>query len=139
VLLMKELPPAGPWDVKLRRGGGMEVEFIAQVLQLTNRVQPVHRETGDALRHLAGIGALTRHEADTLGRADLMWRTVQSMLRITVGRATEVLPPAAAAALLAAAGAVAGRALDAAGLDATLEQTATDVRAIFNQRIGAIG
>ena len=30
--LLRELPPAGPWDVKMRPGGGIEVEFIAQTL-----------------------------------------------------------------------------------------------------------
>ena len=32
--MLRELPPDGPWDVKLRPGGQIEVEFIAQVLQL---------------------------------------------------------------------------------------------------------
>ena len=31
---MRDLPPHGLWDVKLRVGGQIEVEFIAQVLQL---------------------------------------------------------------------------------------------------------
>ncbi len=32
----RDLPPDGPWDVKLRAGGQIEVEFIAQVLQLVH-------------------------------------------------------------------------------------------------------
>ncbi len=32
--MLRDLPPEGPWDVKLRAGGQIEVEFIAQVLQL---------------------------------------------------------------------------------------------------------
>ena len=32
--MLRDLPPDGPWDVKLRAGGQIEVEFIAQVLQL---------------------------------------------------------------------------------------------------------
>jgi glutamate-ammonia-ligase adenylyltransferase len=137
--LMRELPPAGPWDVKLRPGGGMEVEFIAQVLQLTHRVRPVRQTTAVALRHLRSIGALTAEESAVLVRADLLWRTVQSMLRITVGRSLADLPAAALAALLQATSAIVGQALDAPGLDATLERAAADVRSIFNQRIGAIG
>jgi glutamate-ammonia-ligase adenylyltransferase len=137
--LMREMPPTGPWDVKLRAGGGMEVEFIAQVLQLTHRVQPVRQTTATALRHLQAMGALTAPETAALVRADLLWRTVQSMLRITVGRATAELPAAASSALLQATSLIAGRVLDAAALDATLEQAAADVRGIFNERIGAIG
>ena len=32
--MLRDLPPDGPWDVKLRAGGQIEVEFIAQVVQL---------------------------------------------------------------------------------------------------------
>lgn len=136
--LLRELPPSGPWDVKMRAGGGMEVEFVAQVLQLVHRVRPALPNTGEALRHLAEIGALATHEADVLIRADLIWRTVQSMVRITVGRGAETLPAPAMDALLRAAGRAAGRDLDAAALDATLGDTARQVRAIFTTRIGAI-
>jgi glutamate-ammonia-ligase adenylyltransferase len=137
--LVRELPPSGPWDVKLRPGGGMEVEFVAQVLQLIHPVQPVRQTTAVALRHLQAIGALTAAETAVLVRADRLWRTVQSMLRITIGRQTTGLPPAAAGALLQAVAVIVRQTLDLPGLDATLEQAAADVRAIFNQRIGTIG
>ena len=136
--LLRDLPGAGGWEVKLRPGGGMEVEFVAQVLQLVHRVTPPVQHTGAALRHLARLGALTEDEAETLVRADLLWRTVQSLLRITVGRATDPLPQPAAEALLRGVGAVAGRTLDLPALDVTLEETARDVRTIFNRRIGEI-
>ena len=32
--MLRDLPPDGPWDVKLRAGGQIEVEFVAQVQQL---------------------------------------------------------------------------------------------------------
>ena len=139
--LLRDLPPGGPWDVKLRAGGGMEVEFVAQVLQLVHGMQAGGQSTGVALRRLADMGALAEDEAAVLVRADLLWRTVQSMLRITVGRApAPVLPGAAEAAVLRAAGAVTGHVgLDAAGLEASMERTARAVREIFNARIGAIG
>ncbi len=137
--LLRDLPPTGPWDVKLRPGGGMEVEFIAQALQLVHAVCPIRPRTADALEHLAAVGALPAREAAALIRADLLWRTVQSMLRISIGRATDAVPPQAMAPLLRAAGRVAGVAdLDASGLHATLEAAAAEVRAIFTQRIGAI-
>ena len=34
--LARDLPPDGPWDVKLRPGGQIEVEFIAQALHLVH-------------------------------------------------------------------------------------------------------
>ena len=79
-------------------------------------------------------------EAAALARADLLWRTVQSMLRITVGRGAAVLPAAAAEALLRAVGRMegVGPGLGLAALDATLDDAARTVRAIFDQRIGTI-
>ncbi len=136
--LLKDLPPQSPWDVKMRPGGGMEVEFIAQALQLIHGVQHGGQNTARALRGLAAAGALPEAEAQTLIRADRLWRTVQSMRRITVGRGVHDLPKPAAAALLRAVGALDARNLDLPALNATLEDTARQVRAIFNQRIGAI-
>ena len=107
--LLRDLPPRGPWDVKMRPGGGMEVEFVAQVLQLLNAApSSCHQNTTQALRALAAAGALPAAEADTLIQADLVWRTVQSMVRITVGRGAVTLPDAAAAAVIRAVGTAAG-------------------------------
>ena len=136
--LLRELPPQGRWDVKMRDGGGMEVEFVAQVLLLLNGAPPGCQNTTRALHQLAALGALTVAEAGVLVRADLVWRTVQSMKRITVGRGVNDLPGTAADALLRAAAAALGGPLDLPALDATLDATARDVRAIFEQRIGAV-
>ena len=101
--LLRDLPPTGPWDVKLRPGGGIEVEFIAQTLLLATGVARGGQSTRAALAQLAGLGALPPARAVTLIRADRLWRTVQSMLRITVGRRTDALPHAAIEPLLRAA------------------------------------
>ena len=131
--LLRELPPAGPWDVKMRPGGGIEVEFIAQTLQLIHGVRPGHQATRTGLRYLADERRLPQDTAAMLIEADRMWRTVQSMVRITVGRGPAELPAAAAEALLRVAGAP-GLALPE--LRATLDQTAKDVRAAFINLIG---
>ncbi len=131
--LLRELPPAGPWDVKMRPGGGIEVEFIAQALQLIHGVRPGHQATRAGLRYLADEGRLPPATAAMLIEADRLWRTVQSMVRITVGRGPAELPAAAAEALLRVAGAP-GLALPE--LRATLDRTAQDVRAAFITFIG---
>ncbi len=104
--MLRELPPDGPWDVKPRPGGQIEVEFIAQVLQLRHAEtmpEVLSPTTRVALRALAEAGVLAEDDAALLIRADHSWRTVQGMLRITVGRdAGEALPEASA--LLAAPG-----------------------------------
>ena len=65
--LLRDLPAHGPWDVKLRPGGLMEVEFVTQVLQLIHFPQrPELRRTTTrlALTNLIEIGALDREEGE---------------------------------------------------------------------------
>ena len=104
--LAADLPPRGPWDVKRLDGGLMEVEFIAQILQIAppgkaqlgtaqlggagNAARLHHPTTRLALRRLARGGALSRRDAALLIQADRFWRALQSMLRILFGAA---LPP----------------------------------------------
>ncbi len=130
--MLRDLPASGPWDVKLRAGGLVEVEFVAQALQLLSGVRdPVTRH---ALALLAEHGALADTDARLLIEADHLWRTVQSMLRITVGPVIAALPPAAAEALLRATGAV-----DLAALEARMEETARAVRGAFVRYLGDLG
>jgi glutamate-ammonia-ligase adenylyltransferase len=98
--LLAELPPHGPWDVKLRRGGLLEVEFLAQALQLLQAQQRgiLNPTTRCALRNLSRMGVLTPDEGDELIRADQAWRACQGLLRICEGRTV----PAALAAPLEA-------------------------------------
>jgi [glutamine synthetase] adenylyltransferase / [glutamine synthetase]-adenylyl-L-tyrosine phosphorylase len=137
VRMLRDLPPDGPWDAKARPGGQIEVEFIAQVLQLLNaEAMPrvLNPTTRDALRRLAEAGVLPRDDAEMLIRADHTWRTVQGMLRLTVGRhAGETLPDASARPLLRAMGVA-----DAAALRADLDPLAAGVRAAFVRYVGEI-
>jgi glutamate-ammonia-ligase adenylyltransferase len=139
--LARDHPPAGPWDVKYREGGLIEVEFIAQALQvIAARDTPgmIHPTTRIALARLAAHGSLTALEAETLIAADRRFRIVQEMLRITLGPrpgaglAAGALPGPAAATLLRAAGA-----LDIASLHASLNETMAGVRALFIRHLGA--
>ena len=135
--LMRDLPPAGPWDVKLRTGGGIEVEFIAQALQLIFGVRPDCQATRAALRHLAADGRLPADTAAMLIRADRLWRTVQSMVRITMGRGAHDLPSAAEEALRRAVGQQLGTpGLALPQLRDALDATARDVRTAFVNLIG---
>ena len=140
--LARDLPPTGRWDVKLRSGGQIDVEFICQTLQLVHAArQPGVRSetTRIALRQLANAGALPADDADTLIRADRVWRTVQGMLRILLGRGPPGdLPEATARPLLRAAAAAGVPAVDLPALLLTLDILARDVRAIFGRHVGEI-
>ncbi len=91
------------WDVKHRAGGLIEVEFVAQALQLRHARTPklLSPTTRVALANLARAGFLAETDAALLIRADAAWRTVQGLLRITLGRSVPAVLPAAVAARLA--------------------------------------
>jgi glutamate-ammonia-ligase adenylyltransferase len=136
--MLRDLPPEGPWDVKLRAGGQIEVEFIAQVLQLIYAAQSpglCSPTTRVALETLAKARKLETEDAALLMRADHLWRTIQGMLRITVGRgAREALPDASEQALLRAV----GSAVDLSALRTTMDDMAQQVRAAFVRYVGEI-
>jgi len=141
--LLRELPAEGPWDVKAMPGGLMEVEFIAQALQLHHgaaRPEVLAVTTRVALARLAKAGALSAAEAALLTRADRLWRTILGMLRLTVGRAPEEMltGPAAAALLRAVAPCCDPAPVDLAALRAQMAEVAAAVRAIFERRIGSL-
>jgi glutamate-ammonia-ligase adenylyltransferase len=140
--IAKEMPAEGPWDVKHRLGGLMEVEFIAQTLQLVHaRAHPevCSQTTREALARLARAGKLAEADAATLICAEKLWRTVQGMLRITIGRSVkEALPTAAAAALLRAVNDMGIKVVDVAALRASMDAIGAEVRAIFSREIGEI-
>jgi glutamate-ammonia-ligase adenylyltransferase len=143
--LQRELPPAGPWDVKHRNGGQMEVEFIAQTLQLVHApADPAIASptTRVALARLARAGWLGAADAALLIRADHVWRSVQGLLRIFHGRTP---PERLSAPLLAALGGAIGGDDAAAGpvdtqaLHAILDALARQVRRAFIAHVGEIG
>jgi glutamate-ammonia-ligase adenylyltransferase len=140
--MLRDLPPDGPWDVKLGRGGLIEVEFIAQALQLAHAPrQPrlLATTTRVALRRLAEAGILTAEEGESLIAAEHLWRSISGLLRLTVGRwREETLPESVASALLQACrgrdGAAA--AVDLRSLQAQMAERANEVRAVFERRLG---
>jgi glutamate-ammonia-ligase adenylyltransferase len=141
--MARDLRPHGPWDVKLRLGGLVDIEFIAQVLQLIHARNPkFHRSqtTHIALRRLSVAGALSKADAKVLIQAERLWRTVQGMLRMTVGRIEATTLPAASATLLLRAAADAGvPAVDTDDFLRKAENIALEVRLLFERYVGKLG
>jgi len=135
--LLQQGAESGPWDVKLRSGGQIEVEFVAQVLQLIFGLQsPTLRVAVEKLR---ARGHLAPAQADLLIHADRVWRTVQGSLRITDGpRPPASLSDASGRALLRAAASAGIEAVDLSQLRATLEILAQQIRAVFQDLVGDI-
>ena len=140
--MLRDLPPDGPWDVKLGRGGLVEVEFIAQALQLAHaRQHPavLATTTRIAIARLAEAGLLEAAEAQALIGAERLWRTVSGLLRLTVGRwREEQLPDSIVATLLNACRRMdpADPPVDLPALQAQMARRANEFRAIFERRLG---
>jgi glutamate-ammonia-ligase adenylyltransferase len=136
--VLRDLPPRGPWDVKLRAGGLLEVEFCTQALQLLHASRPgvLQPVTRDALASLARIGALAAADAALLVEADRNWRAVQGLLRIMLGRAIpQTLSPPVCARIARATGLPA----EESALASRLDGMAAGVREVFHRYIGEIG
>jgi len=125
------------WDVKHRRGGMLDVEFVAQYLQL--REAALHPETLDvntlaALKALARSGALAADAAENLIAALTLWRNVQGLLKLTAEEPFDEAnaPPALKAILAAGAGSV-----DFGALKEDMEATALRARLQYDAIIAA--
>jgi glutamate-ammonia-ligase adenylyltransferase len=142
VRMARELRPHGPWDVKLRSGGLIDIEFIAQTMQLVHVRDAGFRRsqtTHTALQRLSQAGVLSRADARLLIEAELLWRTIQGMLRLTVGRLeTASLPAASAVPLLHAAAKAGVAAVDTEELLHKSEEIAQRVRLLFERYVGKL-
>ncbi|TCZ52735.1 bifunctional [glutamine synthetase] adenylyltransferase/[glutamine synthetase]-adenylyl-L-tyrosine phosphorylase [Roseicella aquatilis] len=141
--MLRDLPPDGPWDLKAMPGGLVEVEFIAQALQLRHAAENprvLATTTRVALARLREAGVLPAGEAEALIRADRLWRTVIGLIRLTHGRLRDpALPaPTVAALLRAAVPLLPAPAVDLPGFRTQMAEVAGEVRAIFERRLGSL-
>jgi glutamate-ammonia-ligase adenylyltransferase len=124
------------WHVKHLRGGLVDVEFIAQFLQLRDgATKPglLEVNTLAALNKLMAAGSLARDEAAELIGALILWRDVQSLLKLTAEEPfdEDAATPSLKALLAAGTGAV-----DFAALK---EKMSAAARAAFAQYEAIIG
>jgi glutamate-ammonia-ligase adenylyltransferase len=129
-----EFTAAGPWDVKYREGGMIELAFIAEALQLIHGPADqtlFHANTAAAIRALERAGHLSSDDALSLLKADFLWRTIQGLARITGLREKDADPPPAMLAPLLRATA----AIDLQELRATMDAAAHSVRLCFRRYI----
>ena len=123
------------WQVKHRRGGIVDLEFIAQYLQLreaADHPEVLSTNTGQALRKLAEAGCLDTGDAQTLIEAAGFWAGLQAMLRLTAG---EDFDDASASQGLRALLARAAGAQDFEDLKRQIVQVSKAVHALFRSLI----
>ncbi|MCR6646575.1 MAG: hypothetical protein NVV62_19685 [Terricaulis sp.] len=127
------------WDLKLAPGGFVDIEFIAQALQLTCAAEApavLSANTGDALDRLQAVGALAAAQYQLLTQAWRLWSDLQQMLRVCAGG--NLAPDEAAQPLLDKIAALAGAA-DFEAAQAHVLQMQADVRAAFELIVGPVG
>ena len=136
-LIAREHPPRDPWEIKYWRGGLIDVEFIAQYLQLRHgaeRPQILANSTREALANALAAHVLADEDGHTLVEAHRLWQAVQGLLRLSVEGRFEAkdAPDALQRALARAAGAS-----DFAALEARVLATAARVKVIFDRMMPA--
>ncbi len=124
-----------PWAIKMRRGGLVDLEFIAQYLQLAHAYS--HPEilsptTRAVFRNLGKAGILEAEEATFLANAGSFWLALQAMLRLTTEGPFE---PENASTDLRRMLARAGQCDDFDTLQTKLEETAIRIKAIYDRLI----
>ncbi len=113
------------WNVKHRRGGLVDIEFVAQYLQLREahrRPDLLHQNTMAALGGLAAANVLTPDAASDLTGGLRLWHNVQQMLKLTT-LDQEIDESEAARSLLALMARVSG-AVDFAALKRDMDDKA---------------
>ncbi len=129
--MAKEHRGQSRWDIKHRRGGLVDAEFIAQFLQLRHAADHpgvlTHNAT-DAFGRLEAEGLLDAATATALRDALRLWHNVQTVLRVTTSDGLEqnTLASGPRAALLRAADAP-----DFDALVARMDETAERVHGYF--------
>jgi glutamate-ammonia-ligase adenylyltransferase len=133
--LFAQFPGKAPWDLKFTRGGLVDIEFIAQTLQLMEaHANPgvLHSNTIGALNALAQAGAIAADDAVALMTAAELQTALTQVLRIAVDGEFDA---ASATPGLKALLARAGGEDDFARLEAKLQKLQAGVAAIFETKI----
>lgn len=131
--LLREKPPGGFWDLKLRLGGLIDIEFIIQH-GLLQRVEIPHvPRISDALTALEGAGYLSTEAHDRLRSAYRFLQSLQQVQRLAIGGLmdSQDITPGLANRFCRAVGVT-----DFARLEHQLETHCSHVYALFCKKIG---
>jgi glutamate-ammonia-ligase adenylyltransferase len=133
--IAKEKGTEDIWELKQVRGGLVDLEFIAQFLQLAHadsHPDVLDQNTISALRKLATAGLLSAPLADVLIPAAVLVQNLTEVLRLSLdGPFVPEKAPDGLCELLARA----GDAPDFARLEAALRTTLAEVAALFDEII----
>jgi glutamate-ammonia-ligase adenylyltransferase len=134
--IAKEKGDGARWDIKYAAGGLIDIEFIAQYLQLVHAdKEPAILDTSTArvLDKARALGVLAAEDAEVLRPAVRLYQDLTQVLRLCLPGPFD--PKTAGAGLLRLL-ARAGDVPDFAALDATLIETQAKVREAFVRILG---
>ena len=120
-----------PWELKYAAGGMIDVDFIAQYLQLIHASEKpdiLNVDTLDVIENAARLGVLPQAEAEILRAAGRLYHDLTQVLRLCVSGKFD--PKTAGVDLLRVL-ARAGDAPDFSSLEARITETQTEVRRVF--------
>jgi glutamate-ammonia-ligase adenylyltransferase len=123
------------WDLKYAAGGMVDIDFIAQYLQLVHAADKpdiLDVSTLVVLERAARLGVLPPSAAETLRSATLLYHDLTQVLRLCV---SERFKPETAGEDLLRIMARAGDAPDFSSLEARVKETQADVRRVFHEMI----
>ena len=135
-LMLREHKNAGPWDLKLAQGGQVEIEFIAQYLQLIHadkKAEILSPNTAASLTATAKAGLLRAVDAEILLQALALYQRLTHLLRLCING--EFKPETAPAHLLATLSFAAAQP-NISATEAYLIEKQEAVAALFSQMLG---
>jgi glutamate-ammonia-ligase adenylyltransferase len=121
------------WDLKYAAGGMVDIDFIAQYLQLVHAADKpdiLDVSTLHVLDNAARLGVLPQSAAEVLRQAARLYHDLTQILRLCV---SERFKPETAGEDLLRVLARAGDAPDFSSLEARVKETESDVRRVFYQ------
>ena len=133
--IARERKADSPWDVKHLRGGLVDIEFIAQYLQLrwaADYPSLNRANTDDVLAEAEKLGLLPGNQAEQLREALRLWSAIQQVLRQTIdgGFSEETAPGRLKEVLVRATGST-----HFEGLRVLMAERAKQVQSLFEQMI----
>jgi glutamate-ammonia-ligase adenylyltransferase len=124
------------WDLKYAAGGLVDIDFIAQYLQLVHahdNPDILDISTLQVLENAARLGMLAQSDAEILRAATRLYHDLTQILRLCV---SDRFKPETAGVDLQRVMARAGDAPDFSSLEARVKETQGEVRRVFNAIVG---
>jgi glutamate-ammonia-ligase adenylyltransferase len=135
--IAQEKGESDPWDLKYAAGGMVDIDFIAQYLQLAHahdKPEILDVGTMQVLDNAARLGVLPLSEAEILRAAARLYHDLTQILRLCV---SDRFRPETAGVDLQRVMARAGDAPDFSSLEARVKETQSEVRRVFTALLEA--